>query len=266
LCLALPRPKCPLPNFIAMTGTEIYKRTATYEAEARSIRIHAPHWKVLLAYDGQRTLSEVAISAETPFGEVVPLTQKFLDNNWIAEEPITLDQYMKRVGASDITKTGAVVPPAVVLHDPEKDKPKPAAAPSAPVLPPPVAVQPPAAPPTPVTPPVPVTPPPLPPGSKTTPVPVAVLPATPPPAVKRTMKLSAVVDYIVSLVGSVSLGQILVYRVFLRVPPELLLAEDIASVHLSGDTSIISGEKLQKAIADAVNAVAKKALPDSVYA
>ena len=49
-------------------------------------------------------------------------------------------------------------------------------------------------------------------------------------------------------------------------PPELLLAEDIASVHLSGDTSIISGEKLQKAIADAVNAVAKKALPDSVFA
>jgi hypothetical protein len=86
------------------------------------------------------------------------------------------------------------------------------------------------------------------------------------PEVKRVMKLSAVVDYITTLVGNVSLGQILVYRVFLRVPPELLLAEDIASVHLSDDTSIISGEKLQKAIADAVNAVAKKALPDSVYA
>jgi hypothetical protein len=80
------------------------------------------------------------------------------------------------------------------------------------------------------------------------------------------MKLSAVVDYITSLVGNVSLGQILVYRVFLRVPPELLLAEDIASVHLTGDTSLINGEKLQKAITDAVNAVVKKALPDSVYA
>jgi len=251
-----------------MTGTEIYKRTATYEAEARSIRIHAPHWKVLLAYDGQRTLSEVAVSAETPFAETVTLTQKFLESNWIAEEPITLDQYMKRVGASDISKTGAVVAPAVVLHDPEKDKPKPAA-PAAPVVPPaPVAVQPPLAPPTPVprvTAPVPVTPPPLPP-TKTTPVPVAVLPATPPPATKRTMKLSAVVDYIVSLVANASLGQILVYRVFLRVPPELLLAEDIASVHLSGDTSVISGEKLQKAIADAVHAVAKKSLPESVFA
>ncbi len=32
------------------------------------------------------------------------------------------------------------------------------------------------------------------------------------------------------------------------------------------DSSLITGEKLQKAIADAVNAVTKKMLPDSVYA
>jgi hypothetical protein len=254
-----------------MTGTEIYKRTPTYEAEARSIRIHVPQWKLLLAYDGQRTLSEVAISAEMAFAEAIPLTQKFLDSKWIAEEPITLDQYLKRLGAKDISSTGAVVPPAVVLHEPEKEKPKPVA-PPAPVLPPaPVAAQPPAAPvlpSAPLTPPVPVTPPPLPsgPGTKTVPVPVSALPPVEKPATKRTMKLAAVVDYITSLVGNISLGQILVYRVFLRVPPELLLAEDIASVHLSEDTSVITGEKLQKAISDAVNAVAKKALPDSVYA
>jgi hypothetical protein len=80
------------------------------------------------------------------------------------------------------------------------------------------------------------------------------------------MRLSAVVDFITSLVGNISIGQLLVYRVFLRVPPELLLAEDIASVHLVNDTSLIQGEALQKAIADAVNAVAKRPLPDSVFA
>jgi len=272
-----------------MTGTEIYKRTPTYEAEARSIRIHAPQWKLLLAYDGQRTLSEVALSAEMAYAEAVPLTQTFLENKWIAEEPITLDQYLKRLGAKDITATGAVVAPPVVLHDPEKDKPKPSAPPAPlPVTPPPVAAQPPATPPRPVPVPIPlpvpvpvpvsasapkpvsaptpVTPPPLPATPVTTPIPLSALPMPDKPAAKRTMKLSAVVDYITSLVGNVSLGQILVYRVFLRVPPELLLAEDIASVHLSGDASLINGEKLQKAIADAVNAVAKKGLPDSVYA
>src|ERR1700733_9135109 len=100
-----------------MTGTEIYKRTSTYETEARNIRIHAPHWKVLLAYDGQRTLSEVANSAEATVTEAVGMAQKFLDNKWTGEEPITLDQYLKRMGASDISKTGAVVLPAVVLHE-----------------------------------------------------------------------------------------------------------------------------------------------------
>ncbi len=39
------------------------------------------------------------------------------------------------------------------------------------------------------------------------------------------MKLSAVVDFVTSLVGNIAIGQILVYRVFLRVPPELLMAE-----------------------------------------
>ena len=93
-----------------MTGTEIYKRTPTYEKEARNIRIHAPHWKLLFAFDGQRTLSEVALSAETSFADAIPLTQKFLDEKWIAEEPITLEQYLKRTGAKDISSLGASVP------------------------------------------------------------------------------------------------------------------------------------------------------------
>ena len=68
-----------------MTGTEIYKRTPGYERESREIRLHAPHWKLLLAYDGVRSLSEVALSAETSFADAIPLTRKFLDNGWIAE-------------------------------------------------------------------------------------------------------------------------------------------------------------------------------------
>jgi hypothetical protein len=48
-----------------MTGTEIYKRTPPTN-EAREIRLHAPQWKLLLAFDGQRSLAEVALSAESP--------------------------------------------------------------------------------------------------------------------------------------------------------------------------------------------------------
>ena len=51
----------------------------------------------------------------------------------------------------------------------------------------------------------------------------------------------------------------------LRHMTELLMAEDIASVYLVNDSSLIQTEKLQRAIADAVEAVAKRALPESVF-
>jgi hypothetical protein len=248
-----------------MTGTEIYKRTATYEKESRDIRLHAPEWRLLLAFDAQRTLSEVALSAEHSFADAVPLTQKFLDKKWIAEEPITLEQYLKRTGARDIATSGASVAPAVVLHEPKKMDHAPAPGT-------PVSVRSAAPPPGLVLPPVPADaphmPPPLPAGNASTATAIAPAPVTKagPKSSRGPMKLSSVVDFITSLVGNISLGQLLVYRVFLRVPPDLLLNEDIASVHLANDTSVILGEKLQKAIADATSAVTKRALPDSVYA
>ena len=263
-----------------MTGTEIFKRTPAYEREARDIRLHAPQWKLLLAFDGQRTLAEVALSAEASFAEALPLTQKFLDQGWIEEQPITLDQYLKRSGAHDLSAVGGSVPPAVVLHQPRTAAPSaaptakpvntPLPAPAAPaiVAPPPASI--PAA--ATIPPPLP----PLPVISKPVEPPVFAVAPTPEvktapvaPAAKAPhgpMKLNAVVDFITSLVGNISLGQLLVYRVFLRVPPDLLLAEDIASVHLVNDTSVIKSEKLQKAIASAVDAVTKRPLPDSVFA
>jgi hypothetical protein len=235
-----------------MTGTEIYKRTPAYEQKAREIRLHAPHWKLLLAYDGQRSLSEVALSAEVSFADALPLTQKFLVEGWIEEQPITLEQYLKRVGAKDVA-AGAAVPPPTVLHEPGQA--------TAVTAPPEVAPRPPVI----------QTPPPLPPSTRVAAPPISPMAVpgqpfvvTPPPG--RAMKLSAVVDFITSLVGNISIGQVLVYRVFLRVPPELLLAEDVASVYLVNDPSLIKGERLQKAIAEAVSVVAKKALPESVYA
>ena len=79
-----------------MTGSEIFKRTALYEREASSIRLHAPQWKLLLTFDGQRALSEVALTAGMPFSEALNEAENFLKHNWIAEQPISLDEYLKR--------------------------------------------------------------------------------------------------------------------------------------------------------------------------
>jgi hypothetical protein len=83
---------------------------------------------------------------------------------------------------------------------------------------------------------------------------------------RRAMRLSAIVDYIISLAESIPLGQLLAYRIFLRVPPEILQSEDIVSIHLVDDTSLIRTETLQKAIASAVQEIVRRPLPESVYA
>ena len=250
-----------------MTGTEIYKRNDNFDREASTIRLHAPQWKLLLAYDGQRSLAEVALSAETAFVEALPLTELFLEQGWIEEQPITLDQYLKRTGAAGAS-VGAAVTPSVVLHEakPEVAVPPPPApataakpdeitAPRAAVPPPPAPKQ--------------TVPPPLKTAVAPTPAPVAAAPpisAQPSIRPRGPMRLKAVVDFIVSQVGNSSLGQLVVYRVFLRVPPQLLQAEDIASVHLLNDQSVVKTEDLKQAIASSVMEVLKRPLPESVFA
>jgi hypothetical protein len=268
-----------------MTGTEIYKRTAAYEGEAATIRLHAPEWKLLLAYDGQRSLAEVAMSVEIAFAEALPLTEKFLGNGWIEEQPITLDQYLKRTGALSAGAVGSAVTPPVVLHEPKPEMAAPAAVlasavmeetapafqstPAAPPIPPTVSI--PAAPAVATPPPI-VTPPPI----SSALAPSAPAPGSPPPVVtpppltpkagRGAMSLGAVVNHIVSQVGNNSLGQLVVYRVFLRVPPQLLQAEDIASVHLVNDQSVVKTDALKQAIAGSVMEVLKRALPESIMA
>lgn len=212
-----------------MTGTEVFKRTATYEREAPSIRLHAPQWKLLLAFDGQRSLAEVALSASTPFSEALAQTEVFLRNDWIAEQPITLDEYLKRASASG-SFSGGVIPPSVVLHEPKPESPKPEAK------------------------------------MENGAPPVTAASREPVVSTRGPMRLSAIVDYIVSLAETIPLGQLLAYRVFLRVPPEILQSEEIVSIHLVDDTSIVRTTALQKAIAAAVQEIAKRPLPDSVYA
>jgi hypothetical protein len=50
------------------------------------------------------------------------------------------------------------------------------------------------------------------------------------------------------------------------VPPEILQSEEIVSIHLVDDTSLVRTGALQKAIADAVHDVTRRTLPESVYA
>jgi hypothetical protein len=227
---------------MTMSGTEIYKRTATYEREAATIRLHAPQWKLLLSFDGQRSVADIAVSAGLSFSEALALAETFLKRDWIAEQPITLEEYLKRASASG-TFTGGVIPSSVVLTEPGSDG-KPESKPEASTASAMTGA-----------------------GSASTPA-TAPLPTARPPArsSRGPMRLSSVVDFIVSMAETLPLGQLLAYRVFLRVPPEILQSEDIVSIHLVDDTSIVRTEPLQRAIIAAVQEIMRRPLPDSVYA
>ena len=56
---------------------------------------------------------------------------------------------------------------------------------------------------------------------------------------EKLTTVGAVVDYITSLVGNTALGQILVYRVFLRIPPELLQAEEFVMKKLARKSKVV---------------------------
>jgi hypothetical protein len=220
-----------------MTGSEIFKRTATYEREASSIRLHAPQWKLLLTFDGGRALSEVALAAGMPFSEAITHAENFLKRDWITEQPISLEEYLKRASATG-GYTGGVIPPSVVINEPKPEaKPETKSDAKTEVKAENCA-------------------------SATVAVPAKEITLSS----RGPMRLSAIVDYIISLAESIPLGQLLAYRVFLRVPPEILQSEEIVSIHLVDDTSLIRTESLQKAIATAVQEVVRRPLPDSVYA
>jgi hypothetical protein len=219
-----------------MTGTEVFKRTALYEREIPNIRLHAPQWKLLLTFDGQRSLSEVALNSGMPFTEALPMAEDFLKREWIAEQPITLEEYLKRANSGG-NYSGGVIPSSVVLQDEKGSENKREKASVSPLAT----------------------------ASTVTEIvaPPKELPRT---TARGTMRLSVVVDFIISVAETIPLGQLLAYRVFLRVPPEILQSEEIVSIHLVDDTSIVRSESLQKAISSAVHEIIKRPLPDSVYA
>ncbi|MEM1157819.1 MAG: hypothetical protein AAGH72_06155 [Verrucomicrobiota bacterium] len=84
-------------------------------------------------------------------------------------------------------------------------------------------------------------------------------------AVSRSLSVSALINFIVSKAPSPTEGQIAVYRVFLRVPPELLKKNEIRSLSLVNDQTRVDDPELQDSLASAVEQMLQQPLPDSVF-
>jgi len=81
----------------------------------------------------------------------------------------------------------------------------------------------------------------------------------------RSLSVSALINFIVSKAPSATEGQIAVYRVFLRVPPEQLKKNNISSLSLVDDQTTVNDPELQASLASAVEQMLQEPLPDSVF-
>ncbi len=76
--------------------------------------------------------------------------------------------------------------------------------------------------------------------------------------------LKPIIDYIQNLSGPGTLGQLTVYRVFLKVPPGLLKDARIQSVKFVDDNFRIENVELLRAIREAVKKTLRKELPKEI--
>jgi hypothetical protein len=76
--------------------------------------------------------------------------------------------------------------------------------------------------------------------------------------------LKPVIDFIQNSAGSGTLGQLTVYRVFLKIPPHLLKEARIQSVKFVNDDFRIESPELQQAIRSAVKRTLNKEVPEDL--
>ncbi len=83
--------------------------------------------------------------------------------------------------------------------------------------------------------------------------------------VQRKMRLGVVMSHIIGCSPSQTEGQLAVYRVFLRLPPDLLKQHGIRSLSLVDHSTQVEAGELTEAIERAVKQVLGRDLPDSVW-
>lgn len=91
------------------------------------------------------------------------------------------------------------------------------------------------------------------------------LPPVPSSTPIRSLSVSAVINFIIHQAPSDREGQIAVYRVFLRIPPELLKKNQISSLSMVNDQTTVEDLELQDALTNAVAETLQLSLPESVF-
>lgn len=221
---------------------EVLKRSTPSGGLDADLRLSPPEWRLFAAVDGRTSLAEFARRFGLSGEAIALVADRLKDAGLLARAEYTSVEYHEMVATAPepTAEAGAALVP--VSAGPRKfsaalrRRPGIAAGARPEAAPSPVEPAPSIAP-------------------STTPPPPVESREADPGRRRESFHLRPLIDFIVSAAGGGTKGQLAVYRVFCKVPNELLLKARITSLNLVGDDFEIQDAQLKARLLEATRAV-----------
>jgi hypothetical protein len=228
-----------------MRSSVIYQPKRNWNELSKEVKLRQWEWRVLVAFDGNRTLGQAMEHTGLRHEEMAVLLQKFHALDLLEEREVSFADFLKSEAMhQEGHGTGGIAGQPLQALPPATATPRQPHIPQLYPLPPtPQVTQP----------------------SRFIPLPSpGTLPAQPTRG-GRKLNLKAVMNFIVNQVGGdVNAGQLAVYRVFMRVDTKLLKRNGITSLRFQEDR-IVSDVELEEAILGSTRKALGVGCPDDVF-
>ncbi len=238
----------PLPN--AMNPREVFERNPVYTGHEEQFRLRPYEWEFYLWLDGRRTVQEIGEARKLAVEWTTATVERLRELDLIRVVEISLEDFYERfAGDHPAPPPVASAPPApgsngarlsASLRRGEPGLAARAAASRSALAPVP--------------------------GPMVRTAPARVVEAVAPAAATPEFRLKPLLDFIISQAGGGTVGQLAAYRVFLKVPNELLVQSGIRSLNLVSADFVIQNHALATSLLAAVEEVLGKPYQPPVQA
>ena len=221
-----PIPDFPLPPSISMHPREVFEHNPDFSGYEEQFKLRPYEWELYLWFDGRRTVQEISEARKVELSRVAVIVERLQKLALIRVVEIGLDEFHCRfveAPATVPTADGKRVS-ASLRHTPVAPATEPV-----PVLVPTIQME-----------------------TDSTRVRMSARGAI---SAQEELHLQGLIDFIIAGAGGGTVGQLAVYRVFLKAPNELMKQVGITSLNLAGTDFIIRNAELQRILLGAVEEV-----------
>ncbi|MFQ3669936.1 MAG: hypothetical protein SNJ84_00600 [Verrucomicrobiia bacterium] len=212
----------------------VYRQSAVCAERIPTVRLRNIEWSILFTLNEERTVHDLARLLSITVDRALKAINHLIELELIEEAEISYDQYMRNSGqgaaAEELSSMAEFLAQGRATDEQIQAKPPPPRSFQLPPLP----------------------------GTQTR------SPSPDPEPAPRSLRLGALIEFIVQQAPSQTEGQLAAYRIFLRVPPDLLKRNGIVSLSLLEDSTLVNDPELQTALLSATESILGTAVPESV--